>query len=297
MPKPPDDTSDPQAFIAHDVACQRCAYNLRGLPRNGRCPECGAPVSVSLQGDLLRFADPAWLAKLSAGARLQSWVLYSFVFISIVIGGLFLWFGDFTERPEWGWLRSVGLVGLPAIACGFLFCGTWMVATPNPAMFKSESRFAPRRVLRMSVLAAVLGLGGSIALVMNASGSIVRWLIALAISPAGAVSLVGAWALCRHVRELADRLPDEFTQKQAAYYFRGHVISVLILAAGVVAAVTTDRPEAACACIIGGLGLPVFDVLCLFLPSYLEKSLRREIEKARQVWAEAGGEADSLRAK
>ena len=34
--------------IAHDLPCRRCRYNLRTLPTDGRCPECGTRVAITL---------------------------------------------------------------------------------------------------------------------------------------------------------------------------------------------------------------------------------------------------------
>ncbi len=60
-------------FIDADVVCRCCSYNLRGLYPEGRCPECGTPVGISLQGDLLRFAEPAWVEILARGIRFILW--------------------------------------------------------------------------------------------------------------------------------------------------------------------------------------------------------------------------------
>jgi hypothetical protein len=40
--------SDPPATIDDDVQCVHCGYNLRTMPVDGDCPECGAPVEETL---------------------------------------------------------------------------------------------------------------------------------------------------------------------------------------------------------------------------------------------------------
>ena len=50
-----------------DIACGTCDYNLRTQLWNGRCPECAAPVAGSLDAGHLRFADAAWLRRVSRG--------------------------------------------------------------------------------------------------------------------------------------------------------------------------------------------------------------------------------------
>ena len=62
------------SVIEVDTECIHCGYNLRGLTRDGRCPECSAPTDDPLRGNLLRHADPDRLDRVSFGAfmnRLQ----------------------------------------------------------------------------------------------------------------------------------------------------------------------------------------------------------------------------------
>jgi hypothetical protein len=61
-PAPPD--RDAETVLS----CIACGYDLRGLPFEGRCPECGTPVEVSRRRPLLRHADPRYVRTLVIGA-------------------------------------------------------------------------------------------------------------------------------------------------------------------------------------------------------------------------------------
>src|SRR6185437_13943991 len=77
----------PLVLVEFDVACRKCAYNLRGLATMARCPECGAPVSISVRGELLRFSEPDWLKLIRRGAYM---ILIGVLIIGAVIGAIFL---------------------------------------------------------------------------------------------------------------------------------------------------------------------------------------------------------------
>ena len=57
---------------APHLPCLRCGYDLRGLPADGACPECGLRVAVTSgsDGEGLRHAPPGWIGSLAWGARL-----------------------------------------------------------------------------------------------------------------------------------------------------------------------------------------------------------------------------------
>lgn len=61
---------DERGFIAADVPCLGCAYDLRGLAPTGNCPECNAPIASSVSGNLLRLAPVEWLRDLRSGLLL-----------------------------------------------------------------------------------------------------------------------------------------------------------------------------------------------------------------------------------
>src|SRR5688572_6478934 len=107
------------AVIASDRACVQCGYNVRGLTRESRCPECGSPVADSF-ADYFLSADPKWRKVLLAAAVL-------------LIAASVLRFG--------GWClsrRFPGLVALPAIHPG-LSC-MWLVSATRPLRRFFEGR-------------------------------------------------------------------------------------------------------------------------------------------------------------
>jgi len=43
---------DERGCIGVSRYCAECGYNTRGLPRTGKCPECGSPYSADTEGNL-----------------------------------------------------------------------------------------------------------------------------------------------------------------------------------------------------------------------------------------------------
>ena len=84
--------------LSRDIPCAECGYNLRGLAPQGRCPECGQDVCVSLAERVAPDAgavvpDPRWRRQM-----VESLVL------SLV--GLVLGMGTMVNWPAgWEWSR------------------------------------------------------------------------------------------------------------------------------------------------------------------------------------------------
>ena len=99
-------------MVCVDVPCAECAYDLRGLGWDGKCPECGTPVVSSLGCDLLRFASPTWLKRVADGTRIDGLtVLATFGAPAVAILGGFV-------NPGGGPTGTVILLGIfvPAMA-------------------------------------------------------------------------------------------------------------------------------------------------------------------------------------
>ncbi len=60
--------NEPTSIVLdRNVACVRCSYNLRGLPTNGKCPECGEPIANSARGFEPRRFSKEHLASMRFG--------------------------------------------------------------------------------------------------------------------------------------------------------------------------------------------------------------------------------------
>ncbi|MBN2446011.1 MAG: hypothetical protein JXO22_04765 [Phycisphaerae bacterium] len=57
------------ASIGPEERCARCGYIIYGLPVDGRCPECGLEVQVSLNANKLSRGSAEWLGNVRDGLR------------------------------------------------------------------------------------------------------------------------------------------------------------------------------------------------------------------------------------
>jgi uncharacterized repeat protein (TIGR04138 family) len=76
------------AVIEVDLPCSTCQYNLRSLPFDGRCPECGDPVHQTVVRDVRFHGDAVYTARserfrevaISSGYPVDAFMLVQDVF-------------------------------------------------------------------------------------------------------------------------------------------------------------------------------------------------------------------------
>ncbi|MBU0638213.1 MAG: hypothetical protein KKB50_05050 [Planctomycetes bacterium] len=139
---------DEAGVIVADMSCRRCGYNLRGLHRDHRCPECGTPVGLSVHGELIRFAEPGWAEKVALGFQYMIWGLLISVGVTLA--------GCCFRRIAGGDSVIVHLVTLAAAAVSLY--GVWLMTAPDPSRFGRDTDLTARKITRYALLAGLFAL-------------------------------------------------------------------------------------------------------------------------------------------
>jgi len=194
-----------------DWICIACEYPLKGLDRDGACPECGTRIALSLRDDRLCHAHPLWLMRVSEATTL---ILFCYVVLLT---------GEVVFVPPIS-VDSVGVAGrvfthLFTLGSAWLCLGIWLLATPEyVAAGQYRSRWlcwiiralATLSLLCQWVLLPILDLSR-------------QWKFAAAfIAPAAII------ATYRYLQNLARRIPDNPLALHAAMVAGGLVLSNLI---------------------------------------------------------------------
>ncbi len=259
--------------------CHGCGYNLQGLPRDGRCPECHAPAWVAAAGDALQFADPSWVRALVGGARL------------ILLGYVALWVAPLLGAGVLSLLsvdqRLVGALGLCGGACLasiVMACGMWRFSTPEPGVV--ERGMSARRWIRVGVVscAATLSLLGPV--YWGPLGNGAWYALNILGSPLGLTGMLGLFGYARWVEQLARRTHDPAAEIAARRYWQMYAIAWVVTLLGALLGIRA--PAANCVSLIGGSLLLISGSLIMILPHRILSGVREAMSRSKQHWATAG---------
>jgi hypothetical protein len=284
---------DAGGVVTASVPCRRCAYNLRSLSVAARCPECGAPVGVSVHGDLLRYGDPQWLQNLSAGANLVLWGICVNLFVTIVGGRIAA-----AAIGEW-------IVPLFGIAGSFVqLYGAWLLTEPDPSGLGENRYGRARQTIRVAMVVGVLGAFLQFYVGTSNPSEEVRFAVTVAWTAAMLVGVAGQFAMLHYLNRLAQRIPDDALARSARVVFWGYGSTMLVIAllAGATALsiplLNRGTPARAGlgtgvlgAAAVGGcvavIAAGVFGILFLFLLKRLSTAFADQAALSRALWAGA----------
>lgn len=158
------------AYVKSEAHCARCAYDIRGLPVEGRCPECGLEVWVTLR----HLVDPAAsrLPKLRDPVGVGNalvWLVFCMSAVAVLVAchALMLTLGvaPQTRLPLFSWMVPHDLLLVAALIA--------MTATWSVIRFRLPWRGEQMRSVHFDVWlvgAAVAGMTGVCLLLWNREG-------------------------------------------------------------------------------------------------------------------------------
>ncbi len=158
--------------VADDRPCLVCGYNLRAIARGGKCPECGTPVERSLQGDLLKYSSPEYVATLRRGITLVELAIgLGILFaLGIIVAGVIAAMGNgmfqvgaHGLKPMHGLVFERVMQLLKTAITGLSLLGWWLFSTQDPGLTTQDPAYKSRRFLRLFLAAsAVIAMASSI---------------------------------------------------------------------------------------------------------------------------------------
>ncbi len=209
--------------IVRDVYCARCGYNLRGLTRRHRCPECGTPAVHSLSDDLLFRSPAAWLSKVRYGLALL---------LCSALMALLAWTTGLVDA-EPAMIADLVSTGVAAL-------GVFLATAPEPRDQVLDRYWLRRWWLRMitplravasaillisfHVIGSLLASGGTITLGLTLVLEISRVLVPT-------LGLAQIILICAYFQPFAPRFPDDDLYRSTTHIIFGMTASgsVMIL--------------------------------------------------------------------
>lgn len=206
-----------QGVLLDDRPCLKCGYSLKGLATDGVCPECGTVVARSLRGNLLKYSNPDYLARLHVGALLVELSIAAMLclYVALALTAINTAVKGRAAAGAWGRSDTAQVLQLLLLGASVTsLVGWWMVSSPDPAFVGQDPGGRPRKVLRvMLVIAAVSLLIRTVTAygqfygagpdVVHALDVAAQWLGLLA----GLARIISYFAELLCIRGLASRVP------------------------------------------------------------------------------------------
>lgn len=275
-------------MVDFDAPCRKCGYNLRGLERSGRCPECATPAAVSILGDRLCYSDPQWLDTMARGLRIILWGYLASLLANLTGAAL-------------GHSELLGAVVIQILlqiaAAAFSYWGAYLVTAPDPSGVGESKPWNTRRFVRVALLVGLLGtVVGAPARLAGGSGPLWKALV-IVVFLASLISSVGEFFKFALLGKLAERIPAPNLTRQCRIVRWGYTVfaGVMILAALTVAILAIGGLPAAPMIVVGCLGLLalvgllVFLILAIRLQYKLAKAFAEQAFFARSNWSQYEG--------
>lgn len=181
--------------LTHDLPCVQCGYNLRGLDPASRCPECGAAISRSRQGDLLRNANPAWLARIKLGADVMFIGIMAKIGGSLILGCL----AGIQTAVSFALFPILG-----ALSAALMLAAVYLITTQEPRVSLSEGELTWRKAIRaLAVAHFVLRIGA------EAYGWVGSTLSVIGMIGAPVLGLIIVFGFFSYAETFAVRVPDK----------------------------------------------------------------------------------------
>jgi len=181
---PPTLVADPPPIL-----CFHCEYDLRGLPREGRCPECGSEIELSWQREEerrrrgivpLELAPRTWLKWMTGGCiTVLVCFLLTLLEALVVVGQV--------RIPVW--------IGLQLAQLGTLVAGLWMLGAREPASMSFANSSLVRWSIRWTLLLDVIVL--TMGYRMHAYSNLVRFFTRWAMAQGFVYGAATLWLLLR----------------------------------------------------------------------------------------------------
>jgi len=243
----PDATAhrgNPNDTILKDQPCRQCEYNLRGLPVQGRCPECGhqygfSPVITTIVDDTGTVITDLTCRRCGynlRGLNQTGRCPECGVPIGLSCHGDLLrycdpgWLDTLAKGARfilWGVLAVVVAVALGAVLSIVLatrselimgslaligglvgYFGTWLITEPDPGGLGEDKYVTDRKLIRIALL---FGLAGSVLGILQHAvdaSTVLVTLLGVASGAASLIAVVGEFAKLTYFAKLARRIPD-----------------------------------------------------------------------------------------